>query len=523
MADRAAWRRVGYDALAERTRRTATALRAQGVGPGVGVGVLRRTADDAAAALFGVMSVGAVPAILPPPGAVPPGRYAHHVGALLRASQPAVVVVDDDYVPEFEAAAAGQPVRTLTPSDLDAEPSATVTRAPAGPVLQQFTSGSTADPRVVGILGEALDGQMAAIRSWLQLDREAAVASWLPLHHDMGLVGCLLTAVVHQLDLWIMRPEQFLRRPVRYLQALSSARFTAMPAFGLEFVAKRVAPSALDGVDLGGCEAVVVGAERVRPWVLDAFHRLLAPVGLRREALLPAYGLAEATCAVTASPLRRPPTVIEVEPTSLSLGATVATALQGSGTSVVGAGVPMEGVRVRIVDVDGNQAADGVVGEIEVEGVSVCPGTEGTRDDGGERRLHTGDAGFLRGGELFVLGRLGDSVKIRGRTIFAEDLETALSTCRGEARHSAVLLGVEHGAAVAVAVVEGGDETFLVEAEQALRRLTEGLRVVVVDARRGAVARTSSGKVRRRAMWVEYETGGLHREKAMLATAGGHR
>ena len=37
--------------------------------------------------------------------------------------------------------------------------------------------------------------------------------------------------------------------------------------------------------------------------------------------------------------------------------------------------------------------------------------------------LTTGDAALMLDGELYVLGRIGDSVKVRGRTVFVEDVE----------------------------------------------------------------------------------------------------
>ena len=107
-------------------------------------------------------------------------------------------------------------------------------------------------------------------------------ATWLPIHHDMGLIGCLVTPVMNRSDIWVLEPEQFIQAPLRYLRCFGElgARLTAMPNFGLAYIARRIRPEQLDGLDFRQWRAVIVGAERVDPAVLDAFTKLLAPHGL---------------------------------------------------------------------------------------------------------------------------------------------------------------------------------------------------------------------------------------------------
>src|SRR5262249_2752323 len=156
---------------------------------------------------------------------------------------------------------------------------------------------------------------------------------------------------------------------------------------------------------------------------------LLAPFGLRRTALLPAYGLAEATLAVTGLPLREEWSGRGVRPDKIELDAPVP--VDPGQPTVAGCGRPLN-VRVGIHSGSGTPLPDGWAGEIVVYGDSVADGYAGDGSpvtrfaDGG---LYTGDAGFLLDGQLFVLGRLGDSIKLRGRAVFAEDVEAALKRC----------------------------------------------------------------------------------------------
>ena len=231
-----------------------------------------------------------------------------------------------------------------------------------------------------------------------------------------------------------MRPEDFLRAPLRYLECFADgrARLSAMPTFGLAHLVKRVRSDQLDGLDLRGWRTLIVGAERVRRRALRRFEALLGPAGFAPTALAPAYGLAEGTLAVTGPRTDRWRS---------------APLLDDPGVEVVGCGTPVLGAEVTIVDDQGVVVPDGTAGEIVVGGPSVAEGyldpgavaERGTRFVDG--RLVSGDAGFVLDGELFVLGRLGDSLKLRGREVFAEELEAVLDRHGIPARRVAALLG----------------------------------------------------------------------------------
>jgi acyl-CoA synthetase (AMP-forming)/AMP-acid ligase II len=181
---------------------------------------------------------------------------------------------------------------------------------------------------------------------------------------------------------------------------------------------------------------------------------------------------------------------------------------------VVGCGYPLDGVAVEIESEAGERLREGQVGEIVVRGPSLGTGYRWSADRDGDTtlvagRLRTGDAGFMRDGELFVLGRFGDGLKLRGRHVFAEDVELALADAGIRRERSAALLGHHRGVPTAVVVLEGGDSTHVAKAAQVLRRCAEGATAVVVRAPRGTIERTSSGKPRRRPLWAAFVAGGI--------------
>jgi acyl-CoA synthetase (AMP-forming)/AMP-acid ligase II len=547
------WEFWSYERLAGLTWDTARGLADAGVAPDNVVTIIQRSGPHFVAALFGTMLLGAIPSPLAPPLAFQDAtRYDEHVRMLVGRAASSAVITSHDLIDRVTAAAAPAGVRTILDTATLAAAGAGGIAAPPqlGPprgdtdlALVQFTSGSSGHARGVRITFEALEANCAAIRDWLAMTPDDPTATWLPIHHDMGLIGCLITPVLNRSDIWVLEPEQFIQAPLRYLRCFGAlgARLTAMPNFGLAYIARRIRPEQLDGLDFRQWRAVIVGAERVDPAVLDAFTALLAPHGLSRKAVLPAYGLAEATLAVTGLPLTEEPTSLLADPASCELGrelrllpATGATGpgstgpgstspgstdlssstAPGAARSLTGCGYPLAGVTIQITGESGEPLPPGHVGEILVRGRSVAAGylpgetTSGTSFGAGT--LSTGDAGFIVGDQLYVLGRLGDSMKLRGRSVFAEDLEGAVCERAGVPAHRVVvLLGVQHGEPTAVAVVERCDPAWQADIMAVLRNRSEGARTLIIDAPAATIERTSSGKPRRRVLWRQFTAGTL--------------
>lgn len=516
------WDLWSYERLASLARSVARGLAAGGVGAGDVVVLVLRSGPEFVGALFGTVLAGAAASPASPPMAFQhPAAYRDDLYVHLAAARPVAVLTSPSLAGAVQAAAAG--TRVLIVSEVlsagaAGEPEHVGNGAdPEATALLQFTAGSSGRARGVRVPRRALEANVAAIGDWLRLDPKDAVASWLPVHHDMGLVGCLLTPVAHQTDLWLLQPEQFIRHPLRYLRCFgqAGAALSAMPGFGLDHIVRRVEPTELAGMDFSPWRALILGAERIDPRSLERFGDLLGPFGLRPGCLLPAYGLAEATLAVTGVSPAAGWRAVEADPASLSPGLAVRLAPAGrAGTRIVGCGRPLGDSSVAILGESSEPLPERFVGEIAVRGPCLASGYAGggsaslTRFAAGQ--LRTGDAGFLLDGELFVLGRLGDSVKVRGRAVFAEELEAALRLLPSPPRRLAAALGWHRGGPTVAVVFEGSADAWREEARLLLEARTPGAAIVLVEAPRGAIPRTTSGKVRRRRLWralVEGELG----------------
>jgi acyl-CoA synthetase (AMP-forming)/AMP-acid ligase II len=168
--------------------------------------------------------------------------------------------------------------------------------------------------------------------------------------------------------------------------------------------------------------------------------------------------------------------------------------------------VPLEGVGVEIRGPDGARVGEACLGEIVVDSAYTMAGYVGAAEATlGDGRLATGDAGFMLGGELYVLGRAGDAVSVRGRTVYAEDLELALQGLPSVPRaRVAVVAGAGVAGEGVTAVLEAAPDDALPAVRTLLRsRLGSDVPIRVLAVARGGIPRTSSGKVRRRALWQQ--------------------
>lgn len=519
-ADDGGWEYRGYGELAAAARRTAGALIEEGVRPGDVVCLILPTDFACIETYFGVWAAGATVCLITPPLFQDGDDYVAHVAAILRQAAPALVIASKDLT-EYagramdEAGLSGEPWQPRQAGEAaDVQPAGEL-------ALLQFTSGSSGAPRGVVVTWENLEANSELIARTAGFADDDAVASWLPLYHDMGLIGCFLTPVARQATLRLMRPDHFIRDPARWIRCFAEAVHTAAPPFAYAYCARRVKPEQLEGVDLSGWRTAIVGAEPIDPHALEVFARLVAPFGFSRTAFKPAFGMAETTLLVTMDREPRDPLAVRPDPESLSFGEPVrileqhtlgAASVGAKAGWVVGCGTPEDDVPVTIVDDEGAVVGDGVLGEIVVGGASACPGyyagAEGKSTRFVDGNVHTGDAGFFHEGQLFVLGRMGDSIKVRGRSVYVEDLEAKIAEASGLGKGRIVVVGVPGAGQKGLALfAETQDESWAGAVREMLRRRLGGDVELTIVVGAGLIQRTSSGKPRRRYMWERLRSG----------------
>lgn len=515
------WQFSAYEDLAILTRRMAIQLRSQGVVSGDRVIIISTASPNFISAFFGTLLVGASPVAAATP--VPfqgKARYCKYLEGLCNTLMPGKVIVEDRY---YALVCNHIPERykdcIISYNELSAESNvAEMRECSFSADVIQFTSGSSGMGKGVRVPSKTIAAHCTAITTWLEWEKQDATASWLPLNHDMGLIACFITPIITQSTLWLMQPSDFFRDPLRYLSLFSGdgAKQTAMPTFALEWIIDRVDPSELHELNFSKWRALVVGAEPVTASILERFQEFLAPFGFRRETILPAYGLAEATLAVTGLPLRKGWRAKSFARDTLLVGQIVPEVLpderQDQALEVVSCGPPLSGVKIDIINGLGEVQKEGILGEIVIEGTSIAAGyyshNHSLCDDSFENgRFKTGDAGIMLKNELYVLGRFGDSVKIRGRTLFAEDLEALLGEIPTLGRRFGVTVGWILEKPKIVIVLERPNPDVMTRVRRISNSWAEGVDVEIIESSYGLIKHTTSGKIRRKELWQSYVNG----------------
>jgi acyl-CoA synthetase (AMP-forming)/AMP-acid ligase II len=484
------------------------------VAPGDRVLLMAAPGLDYVAGFFGCLYAGviAVPAYPPSPLT---GRYGlERILAIIRDAQIEVVLVEDPALPALASSVVPGPMRWLTMDEARQAVGGNDRPHPArgeDTAFLQYTSGSTGEPKGVMVTQQNLVANITMLTRAYGSDPGEALVSWLPPYHDMGLIGMLLAPPMLGLHAVFMPPTAFLRQPVRWLQAISrfDGAISGAPNFAYEACVRKVKDADLEGVDLSTWRVAINGAEPVRASTVERFGQRFAAHGFRREAIRPSYGLAETTLMTATGSLGDGASIVEVDATALTNGNLRLATESADRQRLVTCGSPPAGAEITVVDPEtGAPLEAGRVGELVVRGPHVTRGYWG-REHGDHRfsgdSVRTGDLGCFLDGELVVTGRLKDLIVIRGRNHYPHDVERTV-----EQAHP----GFRLGCGAAFTVDRDGEERLVVVQEvtpmkvddpaaavEAVRRSVTSMHGIAPDAvvlaPPGAVAKTSSGKIRR--------------------------
>ncbi|KAI9130692.1 fatty acyl-AMP ligase [Acaryochloris sp. CCMEE 5410] len=394
----------------------------------------------------------------------------------------------------------------------------------------QYTSGSTGDPKGVMVThGNMLHNSKMIYESFGHSDQSQGVI-WLPLFHDMGLVGGVLQPLYGGFPVTLMSPIALIQKPILWLEAVSKygATTSGGPNFAYDLLCQKVKPQQRDQLDLSKWEVAFSGAEPIKADTLDQFVDFFGPCGFRREAFYPCYGMAETTLFISGGLKSEPPIVRYLDSTALAENKVVPVEpASDKAQAIIGCGRMWLGDQVAIANPDTlTKCAENQVGEIWVAGDGVGKGYWNKPDvtaetfqarlaDTGEGPfLRTGDLGFVQDGEVYITGRIKDLMIIWGRNQYPQLIEQTVEQCHPALRPN-------HGAAFSIPL--NGEEHLVIVHEverNFFRRLPVeevigAIRLAIAEdhmaevyavllLKPGAIPKTSSGKIQRRACRTKF-------------------
>jgi acyl-CoA synthetase (AMP-forming)/AMP-acid ligase II len=429
-----------YDQFLRGAGAYARTLEREGIQPGEVVILILQHGEDLVYSFWGAILHGAIPSIMPfLTEKLSPERYRADLSALLSVAKPAAIVTYPEFEMEIRAAIqAGDSVRSVVVTDrvearseIDFASLQGFQRTPDEIVLLQHSSGTTGLQKGVALSHHAVFNQLNSYGKSLLLHEEDVIVSWLPLYHDMGLIAGFLMPVLTGIPLVLMSPFDWVRAPYKLLQSVSKYRgtLTWLPNFAYNFCAQKIRARHIEGVDLSSLRAVINCSEPVRWESHVAFYERFKDYGLKFEALQTSYAMAENVFGVTQSQLGRVPFVEELDRETFMGERLAKSPFDGRpAMKMMSSGQPIENTKVKVLDENGQEVPDRVIGELALQSDCMLTGYY-NRPDATEKAFHegwylTGDYGYMSRGEVFVSGRKKDMIIVGGKNIYPQDLES---------------------------------------------------------------------------------------------------
>ena len=398
----------------------------------------------------------------------------------------------------------------------------------------QFSSGSTSEPMGVVLTHGNILANAEGARQGAAFSEQDTSLSWMPLTHDMGLIGFHLMMMYSGVRQFLMPTDLFVRRALLWMKFAAEKRvtITCSPNFGYRHFLRALGDQTLDGVDLSSIRMIFNGAEPISVALAGEFLDRMAPYGLRRSAMFPVYGLAEASLAAIVPEPGTEYRYITVDRRSLGLGsaARFVAADDPDALELMCEGKPIPYISVKLVGDDGAEVAPGHVGHLLIRGDNVTRGyyenpqanAAAITPDGW---LNTGDLALLHEGEFYITGRSKEIIFVNGQNYYPYDLESVVQAEPGLGHGKVIAAGVRsHGSATDDLVLfvqhRGSMQDFLPLAARAIHLVNEhaGVEVArVVPVQR--IPKTTSGKLQRTALAQAYENGEFAAEVAAFDAA----
>ncbi len=398
----------------------------------------------------------------------------------------------------------------------------------------QYSSGSTSDPKGVCLTHRNLCTNIRAIVEGASWNEDDQSLSWMPLTHDMGLIGYHLSVLGAGMNHAIMDTNAFVRRPLLWMIKAAELKATQLcsPNFGYKHFLKLFERKGLPDADLSSVKLILNGAEPISYSLCEEFLDALASNGLKRNAMFPVYGMAEATVGVSMPVVGEEYSRIIVDRHSLLIGEPYQTAELGDDDAVsfLKVGRAIRDVQIRIAD-DADQVLDaGKVGNIQLLGGSITEqiyGDAATTEElfTSDGWLRTGDCGVFVDDDLVITGRSKDIIIVNGQNYYPHDIEEIAAEVEGLDLGKVIVGGIRTSDSqteelLVFALFRRDLDTFKILADKVRVRIGEhtGLEVDhVIPVRK--IPKTTSGKVQRAALLNAYQDGEFDETLARLAPA----
>jgi len=377
-------------------------------------------------------------------------------------------------------------------------------RAAGDVALLLFTSGSTGQPKAVQLTHDNIIARSLGTIQQDNFTPQDVCLNWMPLDHVGGIVMCHIRDVICMCSQVQVSKDYVLSDILRWLDLIDAYRatFTWAPNFAFALINDKAAVLSECDCDLSSMRFILNAGEAIAAPTARAFLKVLAPMGLRGDAMYPVWGMSETSSGITSFDRFRTETTSDDDP-------------------FVCVGAPAPDTTIKIVDDAGDIVPEGTVGRLFIQGPTVTQGYYANPDATaqvmhGDGWFETGDLGIIVEGRLTITGRLKNVLIVNGINYNCHEIEAVLDTIDGlETSYSAAMAYRPKGAqtdALAVFVVPTATQDrkvarVLATVRDTIIRSTGLTPDVIVPVDKGEIPKTSIGKIQHAKLRAGLEAG----------------
>ena len=492
----------------------------RGIECGSAVLIILKESLDLYAAFWAATLIGAIPAYFSYPSKKQSGqRFLDGVEHLLSYNRINLVLAYDELFEDIGAESVSRQVfdkvalmSEVLPGEFPVDK-----LIPQEERFLQFSSGTTGAKKGVLITGRALSKQISAYSSLLGLTRDSKIVSWLPHYHDMGLIACMLMPMIKNIPICMMSPFEWVNDPKILFEVIqkSSGTHVWLPNFSLGHLTKSIPNPQAGNYDLSTLQSIVCCSEPVLKGTVSRFFEHFNCIGIYEGMLSNCYAMAENTFAMTTT-TRGEATFLNVDYSKLVNDNYIEE--NNSGYAIASVGKPIAGTELRILDENGISLGENRLGEIYLKSDCMLDeyhnNPEVTEAAFKAGWFNTGDTGFFRQENLYVVGRTKDTIVVSGENMYPQDIESIINQQEGFLPGRNVVFGVldeDSGTEVVVLLAEVEDGA-TPDIKKALKRIFDELNVSVrhcVLLLKNSLIKSTAGKASRALNKEKYLAGGF--------------
>lgn len=404
--------------------------------------------------------------------------------------------------------------------------------------LLLYTSGSTSRPKGVMLTHENVYLVTKAHMEGVGLTKESTLVCWMPLVHAFGLFVGALSTLLAGCHSVLFSKETFIATPVLWFQLIDAyqATHTIGSNFAFDYCYHNISLEEMETMSLSSLIAIYSGGEPIHVKSFDHFCEKFSQIGLQSDVLYPCYGSSEGGCIYTGK-IGKPLSYLRLDPESLLEHKIKIVGAKEKGKVFMSLGIGRGGLYHVCVNLDTLEPCkEDEIGELWIKGDMVAVGyynrpeeTEQAfhaRINGGDgtEYYRTGDLGFIRNDELYLVGREKEMMIFRGKNYFQVDVEWTIKNSIPEQTLPLSVFSYEVGEEEKMVVVletEGTENTDFTEYSKKVRiciSLHYGLSVYkILYVKKATIPKTPSGKIQRKKLKNLYLQGALKEKIVYIA------